>query len=215
MPERMAIVYPGVDTEKFRPAIRQAGKTDLICGKYFLHVGVLRERKNPEGLLRAFREVADKVPDVHLVCVGPYQTSAAAAKRVTTLSSILDVESKLHLLGDCSDETLVELYRGAVGLVFPSFYEGFGFPVVESLACGTPCLTSNVSSLSEVGGNLAVYVEPGDYQSIARGMFRLLDDDNLKTTTRVAGPPWAARFDAAVCAANTVRLYRSLASERN
>ncbi len=210
---RLIVSYPGVDTETFRPG--PADGTPFSGQKYFLHVGILRDHKNPEGLLWAFREATSTVQEVHLVCTGPYHVSPSVADKVVMLSRAIGIADRVHVVDDCGDGTLARLYRGAIGLVFPSFYEGFGFPVAEALACGTPCVTSNRSSLPEVGGDLAVYVNPEDYRSIASGMRRVLDDHELTKLVRARGPGWAARFSLRTTADTVFQQYVNLTSERS
>jgi glycosyltransferase involved in cell wall biosynthesis len=196
-PERLSVIYPGIDTLLFTPgpssSVRE-GLEFLSQSVYFLHVGVLRDRKNPRKLLEAFRQIATQNGDVHLICVGPYQTSPEAARNVTTTAGELGIEARVHVLGNVSDKDLVQLYRGSIGLVYPSLFEGFGFPVLEALACGAPCVIANNSSLPEVGGDLAIYVDPLDASSISAGMARLLVDQGWRRHIANAGPIWAKKF---------------------
>jgi glycosyltransferase involved in cell wall biosynthesis len=177
-----------------------------------MHTGFLGQpTKNPERLLQAFREVAAERADVQLLSVGPYQVSPYAEARLTSLSTTMGIADRVHILKNCNDEMLAGLYRGAVALVFPSLYEGFGFPVIEALACGTPCVTSNVSSLLEVGGDLAVFVDPYDHVSIAKGMRRVLDDASHRRRVQLLGPQWVAvQFSWASAAASIVNVYMEL-----
>jgi glycosyltransferase involved in cell wall biosynthesis len=215
-PDRMEVIHPGVDTRRFTSGpvdgIRQVLGIPEHAG-YFLHVGVLRERKNPEALLHAFRRLAASFEDLHLVCVGPYQTSLDATRKVRALAVELGIETRVHLAGDLSDETLVRVYRGSLGLVFPSLYEGFGFPVVEALACGIPVVAADNSSLPEVGGDLAVLVDARDHGAVAAGMTRLLEDDQLRRRVQAAGPQWARRFSWAAAADRIHDLYVELAAK--
>jgi glycosyltransferase involved in cell wall biosynthesis len=204
---RLVVSYPGVDTTVFRPDAANGRGNGRVTSSYFLHVGVLFAHKNPEGLLGAFSEVARDFPDVQLICVGPYQVAPQVEARVRELAADLHVDDRVQLRRDCSDEQLAALYRGAAGLVFPSFYEGFGFPVVEALACGTPCVVSHGSSLSEVGGDLAVFVDPTDHDEIAAAMRRLLLDPQLLARVRAEGPRWASRFSWDEAAERMASLY--------
>jgi glycosyltransferase involved in cell wall biosynthesis len=117
----------------------------------------------------------------------------------------------VRMLGPVDDADLPLLYTLATATVYPSLYEGFGFPVLESLACGTPVLTSNTSSLPEVAGDLCVLVDPADVGSIAAGIERLLSDPALTQAAREHGPQQAARFSWDAAAAQLNDLYRSIA----
>jgi len=90
------------------------------------------------------------------------------------------LEDRIVFVGLIDDDKLPEFYRGAVVFIFPSLYEGFGLPPLEAMACGTPVLTSNVTSLPEVVGDAALMVDPYDVDAIAEGIKRLIGDDNLR-----------------------------------
>jgi glycosyltransferase involved in cell wall biosynthesis len=215
-PDRLEVVHPGVDTRSFHPDPTEDMRQELglpESARYFLHVGTLRERKNPVGLLRAFRKLAAPSADLHLVCAGPYQTSPEASRRVRTLAIQLGVEARVHLAGDLPDETLARVYRGSVGLVFPSLHEGFGFPVAEALACGVPVVAADNSSMPEVGGDLAILVDARDHDAIAAGMTRLLEDEQLRRRVRAVGPRWVRRFSWSTAADRIHALYVELAQK--
>jgi glycosyltransferase involved in cell wall biosynthesis len=215
-PDRLEVVYPGVDTQRFSPGTADGVGQELGLprhARYFLHVGVLHQRKNPERLLHALRLLAGSFEDLHLVCVGPYHTSPDATTRVSALAAQLGIEARVHLAGDLTDETLVKAYRGSLGLVFPSLYEGFGFPVVEALACGVPVVAADNSSLPEVGGDLAILVNARDHGAIAAGMARLLDDEQLSARVRAGGPAWARQFSWRATADHIHDLYMELAAK--
>ena len=216
-PDRLEVVLPGVEGRRFSPGPTEGIRRELGLperARYFLHVGVLRERKNPDGLLRAFRELADAHEELRLVCAGPYQTSPEASRRVTALAARLGIGSRVHLAVDLDDQALVRAYRGSLGLVFPSLYEGFGFPVVEALSCGVPVVAGDNSSLPEVGGDLAVLVDARDHAAIAAGMARVLDDEPLGAKVRALGPEWARRFSWRAAVDRFHDLYLELSERR-
>jgi glycosyltransferase involved in cell wall biosynthesis len=209
-PGRIAMSYLGVDTSKFRPSDLEIKRPPE--SRYFLHVGTLRPNKNPNGLLRAFAEVASETADVSLISVGPYEVLPLVKRNVDMLSRSLGIGDRVRVLSTCGDADLVSLYQGALGLIFPSFGEGFGFPILEALACGTPCVTSNRSSMPEVAGDLCQLVDPNDPASIARAMKTILRDRELASRVRSEGPRWATRFSWAATAEAVFHVYLRLLS---
>src|SRR5439155_17364884 len=118
------------------------------------------------------------------------------------------VRSGVVMTGYVSEADKVALLGGAVALVYPSLYEGFGFPVLEAMACATPVVTSDVSALPEVAGDAAILVSPGDVDAIAGGMDRVLRDDALRERLAASGPVRAASFRWEDTARRTVRVLR-------
>ncbi|PJF20480.1 MAG: glycosyltransferase family 1 protein, partial [Phototrophicales bacterium] len=104
------------------------------------------------------------------------------------------LEHHIHMVGFVDDEDLPALYSTAELVAFPSLYEGFGFPVLEGMACGTPVLTSNVSSLPEVAGDAAIMVAPYDVEAIADGLIKILGDNKLRDELIAKGFEQAKRF---------------------
>lgn len=147
---------------------------------YLLYVGSRRPHKNLPRLLKAY-SLAGVRKDVRLVLNGPADQLLSA-----------EIE-RLDLTGDVvfadldADQDLADVYRGAVGFVFPSLYEGFGLPPLEAMACGIPVLTSNVCALPEVVRDSAILVDPLDIESIADGMRRLVGDSALRAGLREIG----------------------------
>ncbi|NJK79434.1 MAG: glycosyltransferase family 4 protein [Chloroflexaceae bacterium] len=121
-------------------------------------------------------------------------------------AAALGVRQRVHFPGYIEDSDLPALLSGAQAFVFPSLYEGFGMPVLEAMACGTPVLTSTISSLPEVAGEAALLVDPLSTDVIAGGLARLLNDAALRDTLRDKGLLHAARFTWARCAAETLRV---------
>lgn len=155
---------------------------------YFLVVGNRKDHKNEARVIEAFAEVLGSRNDLRLVFTG---------KPSKNLQTVID----RHAMGDfvrftglLSDADLAKHYRGAVGLVFPSLYEGFGLPVVEAMSCGTPVITSTTTSLPEVAGDAALLVDPLSTYAIASAMTRLLDEPLLRQDLAVRGVEQARQF---------------------
>ncbi|RRR66855.1 MAG: glycosyltransferase family 1 protein [Candidatus Viridilinea halotolerans] len=203
-PERVEVIYPGVPLG-FHPMNATAVRMRYdLPQPYILSVGSDHPRKNLIGTLRAFEQVAPAVTH-DLVLVGPTVWPNAALEARIAASPCF---SRIRRLGLVSEADLIALYSGAELFVFPSLYEGFGFPVLEALACGCPTITSNVSSLSEVAGDAALLIPPGDTAALAATMQRALGDTSLRTELRRRGIERAKSFSWHVAAQQTLELLR-------
>lgn len=141
---------------------------------YLLHVGRRAKHKNIIGLLSAFAACHAR-HTVRLVFTGDADLSTVAC------ATTLGIADRIDFSGPTSDKALAELYRGATAMVFPSCYEGFGLPIIEAMACGTPVVTSNATSTAEVAGvDNALLVAPEDFTSLAAAIDRLVDNPMLR-----------------------------------
>lgn len=154
---------------------------------YFLVVGNRKAHKNESRIFEAFAQQWQKT-DTHLLVVG-HPTA-----QLDDLASRLGCSERIKFLGRLSDAELARCYRGATALVFPSLYEGFGLPVVEAMACGTPVITANTTSLPEVAGEAAILVDPNSAEEIAAAMIRVGTDVQLREQLRIAGVKRAGEF---------------------
>jgi glycosyltransferase involved in cell wall biosynthesis len=177
-----------------------------VRGRFLLAVGTLEPRKNLPRLLDAFGQVADELPGHWLVVVGPV---GWGPRLRPTWDSV-----RVKLAGPVGDAVLHALYQAADGLAYPSLYEGFGLPVLEAMANGTPVLTSDRSSLPEVAGDAALLVDPHDRSAIAAGLVRLAGDEDLRRRLVEAGRRRAAGFTWRATAAATWATYREVAERR-
>jgi glycosyltransferase involved in cell wall biosynthesis len=174
-----------------------------VRGPFLLAVGTLEPRKNLPRLLDAFGEAAAELPEHWLVVVGPV---GWGPRLRPTWDSV-----RVKLAGPVGDRLLHALYQAADGLAYPSLYEGFGLPVLEAMANGTPVLTSDRSSLPEVAGDAALLVDPLDRAAIAAGLVRLAGDEALRRRLVEAGRRRAAGFTWRATAAATWATYRQVA----
>lgn len=211
------IVYPGIDLDTFHPgsADKEVIEKFGITTDYFIHAGVCSGRKNPSVLLKSIRIAAEAATDreFKFVFVGPYQVNQAAARELAENAKELGIGDRIVILGDVADKELAILYQYALALVFPSLYEGFGYPAVECLACGTQPIVSNTASLPEAVGKLGVLIDPKNPQEIADAMIRMLQDGKNEKI-RVEGPRWASRFSWENAAKAYMNIYRELAGNR-
>jgi glycosyltransferase involved in cell wall biosynthesis len=172
--------------------------------RYLLAVGTLEPRKNLARVLRAFVQVKKQLPEL------PDRLLIAGRPGWGNVEGELLLKNRQDIswLGYVPDDDLKELYRKAQALVYPSLYEGFGMPVLEAMNLGCPVITSDRSSLPEVAGNAALYVDPESVESIALAMRRILTQSFLRRELSELGFQQAAKFSWERCAAETVEVYQ-------
>jgi glycosyltransferase involved in cell wall biosynthesis len=178
-----------------------------LHGPYVLYVGALEPRKNIPGLLRAFVRLRADFPDLTLALGGSPRWKFAEIPRAL---EELALEPVVRFTGYIADSDLPALYSAAAAFCFPSFYEGFGLPVLEAMACGTPVVCSNTSSLPEVAGDAALLVEPRDEVALTEAIARVLTDEALAEDLRERGLKRAASFSWDRTAELTLAVYRSV-----
>ena len=174
--DKIAVVYPGRDETLHRVDPAPVRAKYHLPGDYLLHVGTLQPRKNLIRLIEAVQLVMlrDHSPLVTLVLAGrPGWLSAPI------LAKAREHAGTVRVLEYVPDEDLAGLYSGARAFVFPSLYEGFGFPVLEAMACGAPVICSNTSSLPELAGEAALLVDPLDISALASAILRILSEADL------------------------------------
>ena len=208
-------IYEGV-SQTFRPVedeeeVRRVAERYGLRGRYFIAVGTVEPRKNLVRLARAFSTFLDRTrSDVQLLVVGGRGWRSGPI--LGEMKGLLG--EALVWPGYAPSADLPCLYTGAMALVYPSLYEGFGLPLLEAMACGTPVISSNASSLREVGGEAALYVAPEDAEEIARAMIRILDEPGLREALRKKGLERAPRFSWEQAALQTRRLYEEVGNAR-
>lgn len=209
-PNRVRVTPLGVDHAELSPTPTPEDAAVLrrleLNRPYILNVGRLGLRKNTDGLVCGFSR--SRAAQSHLLVFAGL-ASASDARRAIGASGVSD---RVRFLGWRNDSELGPLYRGADAFAAPSRYEGFGLPLAEALACGTPALTANRTASAEVAGDAAVLVDPDDSEAIAEGLDRILSDADLRAELRARGPARAVRFTWRACAEATLQAYRDLAA---
>jgi glycosyltransferase involved in cell wall biosynthesis len=214
-PDRMRVIYEGVDP-RFRPAeqpgtLEEVRRRYRLPGEYLLAVGTIEPRKNLSMLLDAFLAVRHQSgrQDLRLVIVGKngwlFQDFY---RRLAGMG--LDDGKQVVFPGFVANEDLPAVYGGAACFVFPSIYEGFGLPVLEAMASGTPVVCSNTSSLPEVAGDAALMVAPDDAGAFANAVERVLADAGLRDDLRARGLRRASQFTWERTAQQTTEVYASV-----
>jgi glycosyltransferase involved in cell wall biosynthesis len=189
--EKVEVLHSGVDP-RFRPEQEPDEREQLRARysvgdrPYVLSVGTLQPRKNYVRLIQAFATL----PPANLLCI-------AGGRGWLCEDIFAEAErhgDRVRILGFVDDADLPALYRNAALFALPSLYEGFGLPMLEAMACGTPVVCSNVSSLPEVAGDAALTVDPFDIDGLAEAMARTLEDADLQQRMIAKGLAQAARF---------------------
>lgn len=206
---RIDVVYPGVDAI-YRPY--PADEVDRFrqekgYGRYLLHVGTLQPRKNIPTLLEAFARLAE--PDLHLVLIGG---KGWLYDEIFARVQALDLTARVHFPGYVLDEELPLWYNAAELLVLPSVYEGFGMPALEAMACGTPVVAANSSSLPEAVGDAGLLFAPLNVAELTERLTAVCHDSQLSAKMRALGLAHAARFSWVRAGRETAAAYHLAAT---
>ena len=219
-PERV-MVAPLAAAQFFRPVtdpdVISATRLryQVPAGEYLLCLAAPQPRKNLALLIRSFYRLLDeqRLPDTHLVLAGSKEQGWMYDEILAAAESSPIHRSRLIFTGYVAEEDLPALYSGAAAFVFPSLYEGFGLPALEAMACGTPVITSNTTSLPEVVGDAALSVDPTDADRLTEAMATILSNDSLREELRLKGLSRASEFSWARCADLTARIYHVAAGQ--
>ncbi|QQS48802.1 MAG: glycosyltransferase family 4 protein [Acidobacteriota bacterium] len=214
-PSRVVVTWNGVG-EAFSPEPSFEGEGEEvrsrygIAGDYLLAVGSLQPRKNIVRLIRAYARLRNENADfrTRLVIVG---RKLWLSDEIFAEASRRNWSDDVILTGYVPDEDLPKLYRAATAFIYPSIFEGFGLPPLEAMACGTPVIAGNTSSLPEVTGEAAILTDPYDEEALAREMLRLVQDRELRGRMRKLGLEQAKKFTWRDAAEKTLRMYRDVA----
>jgi glycosyltransferase involved in cell wall biosynthesis len=213
--DKIEVIYPGVE-ERFHPMEDQAHLKEVrrrynLPPRFILGLGTLQPRKNFARLIQAYSLLITRYPSLHLVIAGGtgwfYEEIFAAVEQ-------LGLEEKVIFPGFVADGDLPALYNLADLFVFPSLYEGFGLPPLEAMACGTPVITSDTSSLPEVVGEAGLMVEATDVKALAEAMKRALEDNALRERMITKGLEQAGKFTWEKAAAKLLSLYEAMTSDQ-
>ena len=215
-PEKVHVVYCGIDHSRFTPGAplnREWAQKIGLCKDYVLHVGLLSERKNIPTLLRAVASLRarGKFENLQLVLAGPELSVLTGAQEIYDTIRTHGLSDIVVVAGFVPDDCMPGLYAQARLLAMPSIYEGFGLPVLESLASGVPVVASNTSSLPEIAGDAAILVPPRDEAAWAEGIAKLLEDSALADDLRRKGLERARQFSWQRAAEETVAIYHAVA----
>ncbi len=212
---KITVIRPGADPRYRR--VEDRGEVSRVIERhglphrFLLYVGGLGQRKNITGLLRAYALVVRRMPDAPaLVVVGRPNALYPALRRT---ADTLEVADRVRFPGFVPTDDLPALLSTAELLAYPSFYEGFGLPVVEAMACGCPVICSQTSSLPEVGGSAVLYCNPASPEDLADKMYRVLTDRTLRADLIEQGLRRAREFSMDRMAAEVLQMYREVLAD--
>jgi len=216
--EDKVVVVPNAVASKFRPIERDVARVAIqrkfgIHRPFVLTVGDLQPRKNHLGLLQAFEGVLQAEPQLQqdLVFVGKETWYSRELHRAVERSVLRD---RVHFTGFVDDDELVQFYGASDLFVFPSFYEGFGLPILEAMACGRAVACSRLTAMPEVANAAGILFDPGSKEEMARAMLDVLRDQELRARLERLGSQRAATFSWEKSAARTLQVYYEVASGR-
>ena len=213
--EKLAVVHLGVDTSFFQPSndYSQVLNKYGLRNKFLLYVGDDAARKNLMTLVRAYVSIFHEISD-DLVLIGPISKNKILT--YINLSNIpLQLKKEVHkriiLLGYVPYDDLPRIYGAATALILPSLYEGFGLPPLEAMACNSPVVLSDNSSLREVAGDAGLYIDnPLDCEEISRNIVEIANNESLREHLRCRGYRQARRFSWETTVQKTIDAYNSI-----
>lgn len=217
VPKDKIRVIPNAHAEFFRPCQEKDKLNELtgrlkIPDKFLLALASASPRKNASGLLRIYGRLPHTLRARYPLVI--VWTHSFLQPEIEKEVKKLGLKDSTYFLPRVSDEDLVLLYNAATAFVFPSLYEGFGLPVLEAMACGTPVIASNLSSIPEVAGDAAELANPRDEDAFAEALFRVLTSPDRRRALSEAGLRRARQFSWQRTAQMTLDVYREVASNR-
>jgi glycosyltransferase involved in cell wall biosynthesis len=211
---KISIVHPAVDHDIYyvkrdREIITKLGIPNT--SKVILYVGSEQPRKNVPFILEALKQLKRKIPEIKFLKIGAPQVSGAREK-LLELIEMLSLQEEVIFVGYVSENDITKYYNAADLFVYPSLYEGFGMPPLEAMACGTPVVTSNVTSLPEVVADSAITIDPHNIDAFVNAMYDVLTDEKLRETMINKGLKRAQLFNWEKSAKEMRRVYEQLNS---
>lgn len=215
IPESKIAVIPLAVETAFKPLVKSQSIEEIrtkygLFGPFFFYIGTIFPRRNVPNLLKSFKQVIQKHRDCKLLLIG--ENHLIPKRNFTRLIVELGLSDHVIWHPYVPEQDLVPLYCAAQALVYPSSYEGFGLPVLEAMACGTPVITTRCASLPEVAGEAGLFVNPQDLNELGDAMIRLLEDKDLRIRLREKGIQQASTFSWSKTAQETLEVIRKVAS---
>lgn len=198
-PDKLSMIYHGI------PRFPSDASPHIdLPDKYFLFVGTLEPRKNIEYIIKAFTAISYDHKNIHLVIVGD---AGWKNKRIFKIMNQSSLKNRIHYKGFLPRKDLASIYSNAFCLLLPSIYEGFGFPILEAMSRGIPVITSNRSSMAEIGSNSAILVDPFDVFSLIKAMKEVLTNAYLRKSLIQSGQEKSKLFSWQNCTRKTLKAF--------
>ncbi len=210
--KKIQVIYQGCDVSFTRPVSEEkkaaVRRKYQLPERYILNVGSIEERKNALRIVQAMFEIPQ---EIHAVLVGrptPY------AQKIQVYSAMQGLEKRVHMLHDVAFDDLPAVYQMAEVFVYPSYYEGFGIPIIEALHSGVPVIAAEGSCLEEAGGPDSIYIDPDMPDDITIAVNQILQNPELRQRMVQAGKAYVQRFSDKVQARQLLQLYQSLVNRK-
>ena len=205
--QKISVIPEGVEDYKKVKINEDEIKSEIkFNNSYFLFIGTIEPRKNINSLLKAFKEFVEKTNNkkIKLVMAGK---KGWKYEQIFKLMSDLDLGDQIKYLGYVSLEEKIYLLKNAFCFIFPSYYEGFGLPVLEAMNLGVPVITSNISSIPEFASHNSLLINPHDYLTITKAMVKIYNDKDLRKKLSEKGKVIADQYNWKKAAQKTIDLY--------
>lgn len=205
---KVQVIFNGVDSHRFKKLIKSSNLPSKIENKkYFLYVGEIERTKNVPIIIEAFNDLPKKIQNEYdLVIAGKKGNDY---KKVLDMIEKYKLGNKIHLLNYVDEEQLVNLYNNCKCFIFPSLFEGFGLPILEAMSCGTCVLSSNSSSLPEVGGKSVIYFDPYNKNDLKDKIEKIINNSELYEKIKNSGLRRAKKFTWYNTAIETLKVYNN------
>jgi len=214
--DKIDVITDALDHNHYYPKRNKKilGKYDISEGKkIILYVGSEQKRQNIPFLIKSFSELKKRMPNLKLVKVGNPQ-QPGGRENILKLIKKLGIEKEVIFTGFVGEKELAEWYNAADLFVYPCLYAGFGLPPLEAMACGTPVITSNSTSLPEVVGNAGIMINPRNINELTESMYKVLTDKDLRKNMAEKGLERAKIFDWGKSAEQTLLFYKKIAADK-
>jgi glycosyltransferase involved in cell wall biosynthesis len=215
-PDRISVIYPGVDPiftyPAGEPSLQEIRRLFQLVGPFILAVGTIEPRKNYAALIRAFAEASRQAGGPRLLVFAGRR--GWHCDDVLSAGDRFQVADRIRFLGYVPDEKLAALYQAATALAMPSYHEGFGIPLIEAMASGTPVIASTGGSLPEIAGDAALLVAPEDIDGLKDALLRVSSDTGLRDRLIAGGRVRSQLFTWETAARDHLRIYHETGQRR-